>query len=382
MTCIDIGGTIGNYDQWDRVLLANTQTSHDDPKFIPITRPLYCTCERVRYIDGRITTDVGDDAYTKAMTVKQMAWDHLKEGEKVSYIQCDIGGDEEHILEDLLHFAYVRRCVMHVKIYPERWKDKDLLTKVADLLNLFGRVPNNENILMLHPKQPGLLTYKPNPTVCIISYNWYTFTKQMVDQLERFTRDIVIFDNNSSYPPLLKYHKDEYKYTLFNFDKNHGHQCWFKVKKIREILGDVFIITDPDLLLNPSTPRDFIKTLYDVYFKVNNINMRVGLALDIFSDDIIPTVTNSDFKQNIVGWESRFWRNKVSWPERPELEMYKAELDTTFCIVHQDAKGGQAIRVAGDFTAKHLPWHEGWKDLLLSDEYEWYKKGNVSSTWA
>ena len=49
-------------------------------------------------------------------------------------------------------------------------------------------------------------------TVVIISYNQYTYVSKMVKQLEKYTNDIVIIDNKSSFPLLLDYYENDYKY--------------------------------------------------------------------------------------------------------------------------------------------------------------------------
>lgn len=362
MTCIDIGGYIPSYeyDQWNKVIVVGSQNVIENhEKVVVCNRPLYNTCERVNVVDGRISLKLEDDSNLRAITIKQLAWDYLEDGEKVAYINCDINGDEMYVLEDLLYFAYVRQSVLNIKFYG-------ILPDVGDLMNLFYHVSPSTFI----PKSPGLNVYKPNPTVAIISYNWYTFTKQMVDQLKRFTKDIVILDNKSTFPPLLDYHQ-EYDHTLFKFDQNYGHLCWFKVKKLREIFGDTFIITDPDLLLNPDTPQDFMKTMYELYFKLGNSKIdRLGLALYI--DKTMPKPAE---------WESQYWRHRIFWEGRPEIELYKANVDTTFCIVNVNRLTVSAFRIAGNFTAKHIPWHEGWKDQLVEGEHEWYKKNSKFSTW-
>ena len=70
--------------------------------------------------------------------------------------------------------------------------------------------------------------------------------------------------------------------------------------------------------------------------------------------------------------------------ENDEYELYDSNLDTTFCLINNKYKGVNkcsGIRVAGNFTAKHLPWYKDYsKNNIPQDETDFYKKNNVSSS--
>ena len=48
--------------------------------------------------------------------------------------------------------------------------------------------------------------------------------------------------------------------------------------------------------------------------------------------------------------------------------------------IRQFPETGNAIRLGGDFTCKHIPWYEGWHKKLDKDEWEFYKTKNISSS--
>jgi len=49
-------------------------------------------------------------------------------------------------------------------------------------------------------------------------------------------------------------------------------------------------------------------------------------------------------------------------------------------VVNKEFKEtGNAIRVAGDFTCKHIPWYQGWQKQLGEEEWDYYKMNNISS---
>ena len=208
--------------------------------------------------------------------------------------------------------------------------------------------------------------------VCIISYNCFTYVKSMVEQLLKYTSNIVIIDNCSTYPPLIEYLKTV-NVKIIRMDRNYGHTVCYR-PEVRNIVGNKYIVTDPDLTLNEKTPSNFIEvlsTLSDTY-KVH----KVGLALDITGD------LRPDQKQKISQWESQYWRNRIP---HEQYELYVAPIDTTFCLVNFNTGMRHdwmtQIRIAGDFTCKHRPWMIGWKNELLPGELEYYLQNNISTTW-
>jgi hypothetical protein len=210
----------------------------------------------------------------------------------------------------------------------------------------------------------------------IISYNLLTYVKKMVRQLEKYTDNIIVIDNKSTYQPLLDYFRNEYKYQLIQMDRNYGHEVYL-LPMIQKQLNEIYILTDPDLLFNEKLPDNFIQTLINVshYFQAK----RVGFALDISRSDIREDIKHRD--QNIVDWEKKHWNQRIDYPHNRSLELYVAPIDTTFCLINKKNHGPH-IRIAGCFTCIHRPWHHDWLKDLLPDEYQHYSENNVSTTWA
>jgi len=223
-------------------------------------------------------------------------------------------------------------------------------------------------------------TYK-NSTIpiFIISYNQYTFVKSMVDQLSKYSSNIYIIDNKSTYPPLVEYLKSiENTVKVLHMDQNYGHRVYMR-DEIVKLGGDKYIITDPDLLLNPKLPQNFIDILSDL--SDQHQKGKVGFALDI-SNNINLNINATDNKQTVIDWESQFWKNKVN---HPKYELYIADIDTTFVLINKkyySPHSYSAIRVAGDFTCVHRPWVIGYENDLLDGELKYYRTNNISSTWA
>ena len=209
--------------------------------------------------------------------------------------------------------------------------------------------------------------------IFIISFNNLTYVKSMVEQLKKYTTSIYIVDNCSTYPPLLEF-LDSTDVKVIRMPQNYGHTVVYR-NEIRKIGGDKYFITDPDLLLNPNLPQDFMETLNKISEKYQAY--KVGFALDI-TKDIRDDVLLYGY-YTIKQWESQMWRYPINDSEFPNL--WKTGIDTTFCLVNHTYPKDIYIRVAGNFTAVHRPWLTYWKSEFQPGELEFYKTHTKYSSW-
>ena len=91
---------------------------------------------------------------------------------------------------------------------------------------------------------------------------------------------------------------------------------------------------------------------------------------------------NEDIYNNsIINSEVKYYSEPI---EDPEYKLYKAPIDTTFCLVNNNFKQRtfcHAIRVGGVFTVKHLPWYKNYlKDNIPKDEMKVWLQNNKSSS--
>lgn len=211
--------------------------------------------------------------------------------------------------------------------------------------------------------------------VFIIAFNNPTYVSSMIDQLLKYTSDIYIIDNCSTFPPMIKL-LDETKVTVIRMPENYGHKVYERAEIQDLVKGDYYCITDPDLTLNPNLPSNFIeifKNISDEYKK-----HKVGFALDHLNN--IRTDVRCEGK-TITEWEWWLWNFRI---DHPTLEMYPSTIDTTFCLINKkypNDEGRNHIRVAGDFLCVHRPWLTTWKNELPTDELEFYKTHATCSTW-
>lgn len=308
----------------------------------------------------------------------------------IQFIKCDIEGGEEHIMEDLFEYAFTKNINLYMSFHYSwfanknldrfrEWFDRFKFRTFECVGNAIQYVP--DIVKFLQTKPFGSILFAPNHlnmTVVVPAFNNYTFVKNTVKQLEKFTKNIVVVDNASTYQPLLDYYSTEYPYRLVKCAQNFKHHVAFR----RDLLGitlidNKYLLTDPDLQFNPNLPDNFIEELFKISKRYQA--SKVGFALDISTDinpDLLFLDTHTGVKHTVVNWESRFWKNKKA------NDIYVAAIDTIFCMFDVASKG-QHLRVAGNFTAQHIPWilnfDQKWS--FLPDELEYYRQTAKCSNW-
>ena len=214
--------------------------------------------------------------------------------------------------------------------------------------------------------------------IVIIGYNNLFFMRNFINQLKRFDNKIIILDNKSTYQPLLEYYKEikgelGSKLELRLLEKNYGSAVYIRLK---HTLPSVYILSDCDLELNPKMPHNFSDILYDL--SVTHEAYKVGLALDISEKDKLLDCKDYTNGKSLLEWESPYWKSPIY---NETYELYKAPIDTTFSLINYSFPDKLHIRVAGDFTAKHLPWYKNYlKNNIPKEELVYWKDGNNSSS--
>ena len=191
--------------------------------------------------------------------------------------------------------------------------------------------------------------------IVVIGYNNLYWIRNFIGQIQEKFSQIIVIDNNSTDPDLLEYYKSEYPHELWRMDQNYGHQVY---RTVWNRLPSKFILSDPDLELNPALPPEFVDKLsnWSDQYKL----FKIGFALDISEPEGMFQNPYIDGK-TIPEWEAQFWKHSVPSAEVP---MYFAAIDTTFCLINKNHtpgdfgfNGTNMIRVGGNYTCKHLPWY-------------------------
>jgi hypothetical protein len=268
------------------------------------------------------------------------------------------------VLLFLLFIFHINQC--HKTLNLENFSNSDQTHSVT-------KSPAELVVEGLRPSDQG--NYSDIPII-LICWNNLSFVQNFVEQLKKYPNPIILLDNNSNYPPMFDYYKqvETDKITVILLEQNHGHEVY---KKLHADLPDVYFLSDPDLQLNSQMPQNFAEIF--VKLSEKHKSYKVGAALDISDSEKFIPCDNYTENKSIVEWESQFWKKPIS---DPEYKLYDAYTDTTFCLVNTKYEGSVTnLRVAGDFTVKHLPWYTDYiKKNTPKDELEHWKKHNKSSS--
>lgn len=196
-----------------------------------------------------------------------------------------------------------------------------------------------------------------NIPIIIICYNNYKYVKNTLLQILKINKEyynnIQILNNNSTCLDTINY-LNMVDVKVINNSRNNGP--WITSnnnKDTYDILPDKFILTDPDLMLNKNIPNNFIEILSELsdHYKIS----KIGFALDLSDFEKFYQDENYYTAITIYRWEQQFWVNKI---KNDNYELYNHDIDTTFCLVNKNyIYKNYNVRVAGNFTAKHLPWY-------------------------
>lgn len=212
--------------------------------------------------------------------------------------------------------------------------------------------------------------------VIIISFNQLHFLKQLIEFLQKNGyENIVILDNNSTYPPLLRYFESlENDIAIHRLNDNLGHLAFWKREAIfKQYSKGYYVVTDPDVVPIDKCPEDFLEEFRKLLDRAHD-RTKVGFSLKLA--DIPDTNPN---KSQILQWESQFWKSKI----RPSA--YKAEIDTTFALYRPKYNYNlkhftKAWRTDYPIQARHGGWYIDIDNL--TEEQEFYlKTANDSASW-
>lgn len=197
--------------------------------------------------------------------------------------------------------------------------------------------------------------------VYIVNRDRVGCTKRLVDWLlAAGTERVVIVDNASTYPPLLKFYEElPAGVELHQVGRNAGPLvCWQDELHLRQ--ETPFVVTDADVVPSDCCPKDLVVKLLSMFEKFPNCR-KVGPGLR--TDNIPDTLP---FKQKIVEENKQFWTTRVS------SEAFRASIDTTFALYRTKASWpghcpDNGIRMDFPYVAEHTPWYS-WP-LTEEDEY-------------
>lgn len=252
-------------------------------------------------------------------------------------------------------------------------------------MNVLKSVKQTVNIYLILIKyylcffKPVLRKQIRNPKnipIIINNFNQLFYLKQLINKLQIFNiKTIVILDNNSTFPPLLKYYEDiKNEVKIIRLTKNRGHLAFWKTEYVfKQYSSGFYVVTDPDVVPLDICPEDLVKKLMKLSLKYK-IYTKVGVSLKI--NDIPDHYINKD---KVLNWEKQFWQI-----EKSEMA-FEAAIDTTFALyrpnyIYNKQNFYKALRTKKPYQAKHGGWYINHKNLTEEELY-YNKTANSSSSW-
>jgi hypothetical protein len=236
--------------------------------------------------------------------------------------------------------------------------------------------------------------------IVIISYNNHKYVENTIKQLRKvdpkLVETIVIMDNCSTCNDTILYlNENAHNVIIIRNKTNNGPRIAHPSnKEVLNILPERFILTDPDLEFNLELPTNFIEILGEILDKYPT--QKAGFAISVEDHEFFYPYRNYIGWGTIYEWESRFWKSDTkedfhsNYHSTP-IPLYHSLIDTTFALyaksrikmVTDEGMGEvrfEAIRVAGCFTCRHLPFYMNDPVMSIEDRYKHYSTSKFSTT--
>lgn len=187
--------------------------------------------------------------------------------------------------------------------------------------------------------------------------------KKLLDWLlDAGYRNVVILDNDSTYPPLLEYYSELEKnprVKIITLGENFGYKALWRSKVLEYLhIATPYVYTDPDVVPAENCPKDIVRRLYEILSAHHEIR-KVGLGL-IWED--------------ITFYDKKYWQEQeADFYARGNLGggLAYANVDTTFALYSNLRSYSLrfSLRTVGDSRARHLPWYFDYDKLPEDEKY-------------
>lgn len=186
--------------------------------------------------------------------------------------------------------------------------------------------------------------------------------KKCIESLIDFGhKNLIVLDNQSTYPELLKYYSEiekDSRIKIIFLEKNFGYKALW-LSGILETLNisTPYVYTDPDVVPGENCPKDIVGILYE-YLNANHEILKVGPEL-VWED-----ITFYD-KETVQRDSGVYEKNKI------DENISFVNCDTTFALYSNTRHYSLrfSLRTSGDMRFKHLPWYFDYENLPEDEKY-------------
>jgi hypothetical protein len=205
--------------------------------------------------------------------------------------------------------------------------------------------------------------------VIINNRNFLTWPKAMVERIKEYdgVGEIIIVDNDSTYPPLLEWYATN-PCRIERLNDNLGMGAPWASEIVKQLNGVPYVLTDPDMGLE-DTPDDTLLYLFD---KLNTLQLdKVGLGLDW---QIVEK--KSPYYERLNVYEKNRWSNS---PVKDGVHT-EVQIDTTFALYNVDHYFIGGGSTTFPYVARHYPWEFSIEEARNSEEFMYYMDNATSAS--
>lgn len=199
-----------------------------------------------------------------------------------------------------------------------------------------------------------------NIPVVINNRNLLTWPKAMLKKIKQYegVGEIVIVDNESTYPPLLDWY--DTNPCKIHRTTNLGHGGPWVSGIVESLKSEYYIVTDSDLGLD-DTPNDTILYLLD---KLHYLDIdKIGLGLDWQR-----VTQGSRYYNHMQGYERNRWQSS-----RIEQNVaLDVPVDTTFALYKLNHYHIGGASTTHPYIARHYPWEYTPEEYNRNEEFKYY----------
>ncbi|MBQ7630223.1 MAG: hypothetical protein IJS81_08445, partial [Selenomonadaceae bacterium] len=258
-------------------------------------------------------------------------------------------------------FALLKRFDDAASFYTEALKIKSNFVEAKKNLKLV-RQQTNENLVREVESLWTLDDWRDVP-IFINARDRVGVMKKLIDWLlDAGYRNVIILDNDSTYPELWKYYSELEKNSavkIIPLKKNLGFKALWKSNILEKLnISTPYVYTDPDVVPHEKCPKDFVKTLYEILNSHREFR-KVGSSL-IWED--------------ITFYDKKFWQGEEKKFEQ-QAQITKlfgyANVDTTFALYSNTRNYSLrfSLRTLGNMRVRHLPWYFDYDNLPDDEKY-------------
>ena len=249
-----------------------------------------------------------------------------------------------------------------MKFYEQALEIKSDFPEVQNNLEVI-KSNNNDNLIMELSSLWTPCAWQDVP-IFINARDRIGVMKKLIDWLlDAGYRNLIILDNNSTYPKLLTYYSElekDSRVKIILLGKNLGYKALWKSGILEKLkISTPYVYTDPDVVPDKNCPKNLVEKLFEILNSHHEIRK---VAPMMVWEDITFFGKERQQLSEITSSQHGYIGNNLCY----------ANADTTFAL-HSNTRNYTlrfaALRTLGDMRMRHLPWYFDYDNLPEDEKY-------------